>query len=536
MTATANATATKPELSDAPYVILGCGYVGTRLAQSLLADGIRVRVCARRVALLEPLRELGADVHYMDGGRPHQFGPALLGLDRPIVVYSIPGVPDLPQGEAVRRAAGAAHKVHARSFVYLGSSAVYGRSESVTTADWVDEDTVVATNDPEAGMRLSDEAAVQSIAQAGQHVVTLRLGAIYGPPIRLGEGVPGLPGRGVRQRLRSGEYKLWDNGRYYFSRIYVDDLVRIIRYAAERAPRGAVYAVGDDNPCQQGEYGRWLAAHLGQPEPPSADAHKSSARNAIRGRRLRNDRLKRELDLKLWYPTYREGELAIDAVEQGAPLPPLRLLGLASDQDRPAEAAPVAPAQAEQAAQTEPPAQAAAPAQSPAPAQVSAPAQAPQAPQAPQQAPQAQQAATPAVQPAPAPAPAQSPAQAPVQSQSTTQGPTQFSAAPTPPPAGANWPSAALGADLGTALGREELGVSLRELPPGESLSPAHTLAAKLAGAAEVSFVVLQGTPSATHRGQTVLLKARDLVPPGAVLKNDGPAPVLLLAIRAARR
>lgn len=537
------ATATKPELSDAPYVILGCGYVGTRLAQSLLADGIRVRVCARRVALLEPLRELGADVHYMDGGRPHQFGPALLGLDRPIVVYSIPGVPDLPQGEAVRRAAGAAHKVHARSFVYLGSSAVYGRSESVTTADWVDEDTVVATNDPEAGMRLSDEAAVQSIAQAGQHVVTLRLGAIYGPPIRMGEGVPGLPGRGVRQRLRSGEYKLWDNGRYYFSRIYIDDLVRIIRYAAERAPRGAVYAVGDDNPCQQGEYGRWLAAHLGQPEPPSADAHKSSARNAIRGRRLRNDRLKRELDLKLWYPTYREGELAIDAVEQGAPLPPLRLVGLASDQDRPSEAAPVPPAQAAQAAQAAqeaptaqaaqaaqetPPAQAAAPAQSPAPAQVSAPAQAPQAQQAPQQAPQAQQAATPPVQPAPAPAAAQGPAQSP--------GAMQGAAAPTPPPAGAGWPSAALGADLGTALGREELGVSLRELPPGESLSPAHTLAAKLAGAAEVSFVVLQGTPSATHRGQAVLLKARDLVPPGAVLKNDGPGPVLLLAIRAARR
>ena len=111
-----------------PYVILGCGYVGTRLAQSLLAEGARVRVCARRVALLEPLRELGADVHYMDGGRPHQFGPALLGLDRPVVVYCIPGIQDLPQGEAVRRAASAAHKVMARSFIYLGSSAVYGRS------------------------------------------------------------------------------------------------------------------------------------------------------------------------------------------------------------------------------------------------------------------------------------------------------------------------------------------------------------------------------------------------------------------------
>ncbi len=29
------------------WVILGCGYVGTRLARKLLADGERVRVCAR---------------------------------------------------------------------------------------------------------------------------------------------------------------------------------------------------------------------------------------------------------------------------------------------------------------------------------------------------------------------------------------------------------------------------------------------------------------------------------------------------------
>ena len=42
-----------------PVVIFGCGYVGTRLAQSLLADGITVRACVRRVSLLEPLRALG---------------------------------------------------------------------------------------------------------------------------------------------------------------------------------------------------------------------------------------------------------------------------------------------------------------------------------------------------------------------------------------------------------------------------------------------------------------------------------------------
>lgn len=307
-----------------PVVILGCGYVGTRLAQSLLADGVQVRVCARRVALLEPLRALGAEVHYLEASRSHQFGPAMLGLDQPVVVYSIPGVRDLPQGEAVRRAASAAYKVHARAFVYLGSSAVYGRSEGHDNSEWVDEDSAVATNDPEASMRLADEAGVQAVSQSGLRTAILRLAAIYGPQLS-----STLAGRGVRQRLRGGQYKIWDGGRYYFSRIHVDDLVRIIRGAAERLVSGraqnSLYVVGDDHPCPQLEYASWLSQHLKLPMPPSSDSHLSGPGQAIRGRRLRNARLHSELGLSLLYPSYREGETQIDQTEQTGTLPSLRM-------------------------------------------------------------------------------------------------------------------------------------------------------------------------------------------------------------------
>lgn len=330
--------------SAPPVVILGCGYVGTRLAQSLLADGVQVRVCARRVALLEPLRALGAEVHYLEASRSHQFGPAMLGLDQPVVVYSIPGVRDLPQGEAVRRAASAAYKVHARAFVYLGSSAVYGRSEGNDNSEWVDEDSAVATNDPEAGMRLADEAGVQAVAQNGLRTVTLRLSAIYGPALS-----PTLPARGVRQRLRGGQYKLWDGGRYYFSRIYVDDLVRIIRRAADRVVSGQaqnlMYVVGDDYPCPQGEYAAWLAQHLKLPMPPSVDSHLSGPGQIIRGRRLSNARLRRELDMAMLYPSFREGEGQIDACEQSGTLPPLRLNGSESAKTEQSGAKPANPAQ-----------------------------------------------------------------------------------------------------------------------------------------------------------------------------------------------
>ncbi len=327
-----------------PVIILGCGYVGTRLAQSLRADGVTVRVCARRLPMLEPLAALGAEVHYFDASRPHQFGPALGGLSRPVVVYSIPGVPDLPQGEAVRRAATAASRAGASAFLYLSSSAVYGRSELVFTSDWVDEDSSVAVSDADALLRLSDEAAVQSVAQSGLRTVILRLGAIYGPMLD-----PFHPARGARQRIRTGQYKLWDGGKHFFSRIYVDDLVRIIRAAALKAPPNSMYVVGDDHPCPQREYGEWLAHHLNLPVPPDADSAKASGpRNIIRGRRLRNDKLKRELGITLHYPSYREGELAIDAVEQGTKLPAVSL-----DEAKPTasseEAATPAPAPAQPA-------------------------------------------------------------------------------------------------------------------------------------------------------------------------------------------
>lgn len=307
-----------------PYVILGCGYVGTRLAQSLLADGAQVRVCARRTTLLEPLHAQGAQVHYLEASRSHQFGPAMLGLDQPIVVYSIPGVMGMPAGEAVRRAASAALRVHARAFIYLGSSAVYGRSEGNSNSEWVDEDSTTMPSDPEAGTRLADEAAVASIAQSGLRSVILRLAAIYGPAL-----ATHLAARGVRQRLRSGQYRLFDGGRYYFSRIFVDDLARIIRAAGDHAVGGgsmlSTYVVGDDHPCPQLEYATWLTDHLKLPIPPSVDAHLAGAGQVIRGRRLNNVKLKRELGLSLLYPTFREGEAQIDACEHGGGLPTLRM-------------------------------------------------------------------------------------------------------------------------------------------------------------------------------------------------------------------
>jgi tryptophan 2,3-dioxygenase len=282
----------------ADWLILGCGYVGGRLARALLANGQRVRVCARNTQRLEPLAAAGAQVHALDAAKLRAFGPALYNLRSPVVVYSIPPVPNLPPGEPLRRAAEAAMSAGAQKFIYLSSTSVYGETEDGVT---VDEESSIAIGDGDAGPRISEESAVEGARLAGLSTVVLRLSAIYGP------------GRGVRERLLGGTYKLIDEGSHYFSRTHVDDIVGIVRSAADRAPGGSLYCVSDDHPCTQREYADWLTAHLGTAPPPSVPSLPQGApRRAVRNRKVSNARLKRELDYHFRYPTYREGELAID--------------------------------------------------------------------------------------------------------------------------------------------------------------------------------------------------------------------------------
>jgi nucleoside-diphosphate-sugar epimerase len=291
------------------WVILGCGYVGTRLSKQLLAAGARVRVCARRMDRLQPLAELGAELHALDAARLRAFGPALYGLQSPVVLYSIPPLPNQPAGEALRRAADAAMSAGAARFIYLGSTSVYGETPD---GEVVDEATPVALSDGEAMVRIGEETAVETARLAGLHTAILRLAAIYGP------------GRGVRERLKAGNYQLVDDGVHWFSRVHVDDICGIVRAAAERAPAGAVYVVADDRPSTQREYAEWLAARLGVPLPRSVPSLAPGApRRAVRNRRIDNALVKRELGYSFIYPSYVEGELAIEREQSGqAPPPP----------------------------------------------------------------------------------------------------------------------------------------------------------------------------------------------------------------------
>ncbi|HEX7841118.1 MAG TPA: NAD-dependent epimerase/dehydratase family protein [Kofleriaceae bacterium] len=283
-----------------PLVILGCGYVGRRLARAALAEGRTVRACARSTGRLAALGALGAQIKYLDASIPKQLAPAVSGLPGATVVYSIPPVTALPPGQAIRAALQAAYGAGCACFILFSSSGLYGSQPDDDV--WIDEDTPVAHDDPPMMGVVHDELEVERCAFERLRTVTLRLAPVYGP------------GRGLRERLRKGEFRLLDDGQHATSRIHIDDVVRAVFAAEARAPHGSRYLVADDEPTTQGQYTRWLCERMAIPMPPSRQMFEPGApRVAHRNRRVRNTRLKQELGIELAYPSFREGEAAIEA-------------------------------------------------------------------------------------------------------------------------------------------------------------------------------------------------------------------------------
>ncbi|MBK9035032.1 MAG: NAD(P)H-binding protein [Myxococcales bacterium] len=284
-----------------PLVIIGCGYVGAAVARSALAAGRTVRVCARSTGRLAALGELGAQIKYLDAALPKQLPAAMASMRGGTCLYSIPPIGSVPPGDGPRKAMQAAAGAGITCFIHLSSAGLYGCDPDDEA--WIDDTTEVALDDPAmAGVR-TDEDAVRA-ATYDMRSVILRLAPVYGP------------GRGVRARLRKGDYRLLDGGDHAISRIHVDDVVQIIEAAEARAAHGSTYLCADERPTTQREYATWLCDRMGLPLPPSrALLEPGKPRGSHRNRRVRAERVRQELEVTLRYPTFEAGEAAIEAAE-----------------------------------------------------------------------------------------------------------------------------------------------------------------------------------------------------------------------------
>ena len=191
-----------------------------------------------------------------------------------------------------------------RSVVYLSTVGVYGDYGG----GWVDEQTPVAPISERSRWRMAAEQGWQQFgARHGVAIAVLRLAGIYGP----GQNALVALARGKARRVvKPGQV---------FNRIHVGDIARAIDAAFERGVTG-VFNIADDEPGPPADPIVFAAELMGReppPEIPFAQAAPSMSEMGLsfwqECRRVRNDKLKRELGVVLRYPTYREGLRALFA-------------------------------------------------------------------------------------------------------------------------------------------------------------------------------------------------------------------------------
>lgn len=279
---------------------LGHGYSARALSRRLIADGWTVIGTTRSPEKAAAIAAEGVEPLIWPGM------PLAPALDRASHVLSSIGPGE--DGDPVVAALSddlAAAAPHLEWVGYLSTTAVYGDHEG----DWVDENTPLAPASRRGALRVQAEGEWQALAaRSGLPLHIFRLAGIYGP------------GRGPFAKLRDGSARRIVKPGQVFSRIHVDDIAQALTASMNRPVPGAIYNLCDDEPAPPQDVIGYAADLLGIPRPPEVsfdEADLSPMARSFYGesKRVRNDRIKRDLGLRLIHPTYREGLAATLAAE-----------------------------------------------------------------------------------------------------------------------------------------------------------------------------------------------------------------------------
>lgn len=181
---------------------------------------------------------------------------------------------------------------------YLSSTSVYGDHQG----HWVDESSKPIALGRQGQLRLSAEREWRSFANAYQTPLTIfRLAGIYGPE------------RNVLARLIAGKKDTIVKEGHFFSRIHVDDIVSAVFAAMQHSRPGvSIYNVADDEPTPSHVVDEYAVSLLKRP-PLSIIPYEMATLSPMaqefysHNKRVSNAKLKRELNIQLTHPTYKEG-------------------------------------------------------------------------------------------------------------------------------------------------------------------------------------------------------------------------------------
>lgn len=279
--------ANSDSVSGIVNLIIGCGYLGRRVADLWLRQGKRVAALTRNRA--DELRGLGIEP----------------------VLGDVLGAPTLPQADTVLYAVGLDrtagrsfrevyvdglshvldHLPLPRRFIYVSSTSVYGQ----TDGSWVDESSPTEPSEENGKIVLEAEQLLRSRLPGA---IILRFAGIYGPDRMI-----------RRASIEKGEMLTGDFDKV-INLIHVEDGARAVLAAEERGQPGQTYLIADGNPATRRDFYTYMAELLGAPPVRFGDTDAATSLRDRANRRISNRKMNEAFGDLLRYPDYRSGLVA----------------------------------------------------------------------------------------------------------------------------------------------------------------------------------------------------------------------------------
>ena len=268
-------------------LVIGCGYLGERVARAWAHQGHHVFATTRREERAQELKALGIE---------------------PIVceVTHVPSETKMPTVETVLHCVGldrtsgqSMQEVYVQGlqnvlrvlpkptrFLYVSSTSLYAQENG----EAVDEE---APTEPTEGTGVIVLQAENVLREALPEAIVLRFAGIYGP------------GRVLRAKAIQAGEPLTGNPERWVNLIHVDDGVQVVLAAEARGRSGRIYNVSDGHPVTRKDLFELTAEILNA--PPLTVKEERSGRERSGNRQIVNQRTLEELQVELGYPNYRVG-------------------------------------------------------------------------------------------------------------------------------------------------------------------------------------------------------------------------------------
>jgi nucleoside-diphosphate-sugar epimerase len=274
--------------------IVGCGYLGERVASKISLAGIETHALTRQPERAESFERRGWQPHLGDWLQPETLRdlPQVDTLLIAVTHRAVEGIPaeqthTLGLGHLIEKLPGPLPRI-----VYISTTGVYSQDDGA----WVNEESPCQPSRPGGIAALGAEKWL--FQQLGPEQVTiLRMAGLYGP-----DRIPNAE----RTRLKALANPQGDS---YLNLIHIEDAAGYCVEALQKKHPQFCYLVADGTPIARSEYYRFLLEFLeiSPDEAVSASPMALPPRRAESNKRIDVARLRRDFAYSCRYTDFREG-------------------------------------------------------------------------------------------------------------------------------------------------------------------------------------------------------------------------------------